>query len=293
MKMSLLPVPEEESFVMAIIGRRGSGKGHLCLDLLKHFYKGRFDFIVWISPTFQMQTMCLNIEDSTGVCVFSEWRPEILHSLFYYMGLRNSGEREGREKEQCLLILDDVGLQGKKGRLSDQLDQIAFTSRHYGVSLIEMTQRITSLSTSVRSQLDALIMFREENPLERMNLWKNFGFGNEEDESETEKEMKRKFFRTINSKTREKYGVVGIRNLGGHFHFFDLNGQEEEEEESKDEQSPSRTHFRSRKQPRSSRGSRNRVQGVRDWTRYQHDLRRLSAHSGSSSSGSTSALFSR
>ena len=134
-----------------------------------------------------------------------------------------------QEKEQCLLILDDVGLQAKKGRLSDQLDQIAFTSRHYGVSLIEMTQRITSLSTSVRSQLDALIMFREENPLERQNLFRNFGFG----------ENKKEWFRVVDNKTAEKYSVIGIRNDAGHFRFFDLNGSQQEEEEKKNVQAPS------------------------------------------------------
>lgn len=119
-------------------------------------------------------------------------------------------------------VLVDSGRRGfaKKGRLSDQLDQIAFTSRHYGVSLIEMTQRITSLSTSVRSQLDALIMFREENPLERQNLFRNFGFG----------ENKKEWFRVVDNKTAEKYSVIGIRNDAGHFRFFDLNGSQQEEE---------------------------------------------------------------
>ena len=251
--MSFLPVCTEQPFVMAIIGRRGSGKGHLCIDLLKHFYKGMFDFIVWISPTFQLQAMTLNLEDHTGVVVFSQWRPKIITSLYQYMYSRNSGDREGREKEHCLLILDDVGLQAKKGKLSDQLDQIAFTSRHYGVSLIEMTQRITSLSTSVRSQLDALIMFREENPLERQNLYRNFGFG----------ENKKDWFRIIDSKTEEKFSVIGIRNFAGHFVFFDLNGDHVE--------TPSLRSGTTR----ASAPSDHRVQRVRDRERYQDDLRRL------------------
>src|SRR6185503_1624616 len=102
--MSLLPVPNEEPFVMAIIGRRGSGKGHLCLDMLKHFYRGMFDFIIWISPTFQLQAMTLNLEDNTGIVVFTEWRPEIIISLYQYLDSRNKGDRQGRSKEHCLLI---------------------------------------------------------------------------------------------------------------------------------------------------------------------------------------------
>src|SRR3954469_11035449 len=157
--MSLLPWPDEEPFILACVGRRGSGKSHLTLDLIKYFYRGVFDFIVWISPTFLLQQMSLDIEDSTGIVVFSEWRPEIIMALFAYMSDRNKGEREGRQrKEQCLLVLDDVGLLGKKGKLSDQLDNIAFVSRHYGISTIEIAQRLTLLTTSVRSQLDALLL---------------------------------------------------------------------------------------------------------------------------------------
>src|SRR3954469_25854104 len=98
------------------------------------------------------------MEDSTGIVVFSEWRQELIMALFAYSD-RNKGEREGRQrKEQCLLVLDDVGLLGKRGKLSDQLDNIAFVSRHYGISTIEIAQRLTLLTTSVRSQLDALLL---------------------------------------------------------------------------------------------------------------------------------------
>lgn len=214
--MSCLPVASDQPFIMAIIGRRGSGKGYLCLDLLKHFYKGHFSFIVWISPTFHLQSMTLNLEDSTGIVVFTQARPEIINSLFQYMASRNSGDREGREKEQCLLILDDVGLDSRKGHLSDQLDRIAFISRHYGVSLIEIAQRITLLTPSVRSQLDCLLMFREQNPLERLNLYRSFGFG----------ESKKEFFKYFDEHTEEKYAVVGIKNDAGKFVFFHLNGGE-------------------------------------------------------------------
>lgn len=240
--MSCLPVASDQPFIMAIIGRRGSGKGFLCLDLLKHFYKGHFSFIIWISPTFHLQSMTLNLEDSTGIVVFTQARPEIINSLFQYMNSRNTGDREGREKEQCLLILDDVGLDSRKGHLSEQLDRIAFISRHFGVSLIEIAQRITLLTPSVRSQLDCLLMFREQNPLERQNLYRSFGFG----------ENKKEFFRYFDEHTEEKYAVVGIKNDAGKFVFFNLNGGES-----------SGTPFTcSRKQSRSSHTSDSRIQRI-------------------------------
>ena len=209
-----LPVCDEQPYCMAIIGRRGSGKGVACLELLKYFYKGHFDLIVWISPTFQLQQMTLDIPDHTGVIVFPEWRPEIISALYAYMSSRNEGDRQGRPKEQCLLVLDDVGLLAKKGRLSEQLDNIAFTSRHYGISTIEMAQRISLLTTSMRSQLDCLLLFKEQNPQEKVNLFRSFGFCD-----------RKTFFETLDKHTEEKYSYVGIKNDGGRLYFFDLNGQ--------------------------------------------------------------------
>jgi hypothetical protein len=270
--MSLLPYPSDDyPILMPIIGRRGSGKGHLCIDLLKHYYKGFFDFVVWISPTFMLQSMCLNIEDQTGIVVFTEWKFEVIQSLFSYMYQRNFGNRQDRPLEHCLLILDDVGLAAKKGGLADQLDTVALIARHYKISLIIMTQRSTLLTTNMRSQMDAIIMFREENPRERINIYASFGFW--------DKERKKEWFDVIDRNTSEKYSAIGIRNDGGHFSFFDINGETD-----------LGTTAARREQPRSSHSGNRGLQGLRDSKRYQDDLRRLSAASSSSQPTPTPTL---
>ena len=274
-----LPRCEDQPFVMAIIGRRGSGKGYACIELLKYFYRGSFDFVVWVSPTFQLQEMCLDILDHTGILVFSEWRPEIITSLYQYMNERNQGDRQGRPKEHCLLILDDVGLLAKRGRLSEQLDNIAFTSRHYGISTIEIAQRITLLTTSVRSQLDALLMFQEQNPQERINMYKSFGFCD-----------KKLFNKIFDQHTEEEYSYIGIRNKAGRLYYFTLDG---EIPIPKDNQS--RTSRTSDRTTRTSDSRDRGLPGIRDSERYQEDLRRLTT-SGTSSTTSTtfpSRKFSR
>jgi A32 protein len=233
----------------------GSGKSHYALDLIKHFYKGSYHFIIFISPTFQLQDIYLNIEDSTGVIVFSEWRPEIIIALFQYLNDRNKGDREGRDKEQCLLVLDDVGLLAKKGKLSEQLDNIAFISRNYGISVIEIAQRITLLTTSMRSQLDALFLFREQNPQERSNLFRSFGFCD-----------KKTFFDILDTYTEEKYAFIGIRNLAGKLCFFTLDG----------EIRPTSTDRRAfRGQPRTNLARYHHHQSLRNSSGYSDDLERL------------------
>lgn len=252
-----LPRCEEEAFVMAVIGRRGSGKGYAVIELLKYFYKGSFDLIIWISPTFQLQEMCLNIPDHTGLIVFTEWRPEIIDALYIYMGQRklmHLADPTNVPKERCLLILDDVGMLGKKGKLSDQLDRIAFNSRHYNISLIEMVQRSTLISTSVRAQVDCLLYFAEQNPQERINILRSFGMCD-----------KNTFFEIFDRYTEEKYSYVGIRNDGGRLYFFDLDGKI----------TTPRTNRTLPERTRSSGSSDSGIQRVRDSERYSADLRRL------------------
>ena len=268
--MSLLPFPhgrDGQPFVLCCIGRRGSGKSKLCLDLLRYFYNDSFDFIIWISPTFMLQASGQEFSNEMAqrLIVFSEWRPEIITALFSYMSSRNLNKKK-EDKEHCLLVLDDVGLMGKKGKLSDQLDDIAFISRNYQISMIEIAQRITLVTTSVRSQLDALLLFREQNPQERANLFRSFGFCD-----------RKTFFDTIDYNTEEKYSWIGIRNLAGTLLFFDLNG------EIHDSTRGHRGRVRDiRTSDRSTRGSTrsgnpwdHSSEGVRDWQGYQNDLRRL------------------
>jgi hypothetical protein len=215
--MSFLPTPEDTggAFAMAIVGRRGGGKTHLCCELLKYFYRGMFDLIIWVSPTFELQEITKEFNGAVGLIVFPEWRTEIIEALFAYMFDRNSkAQQEGKSKERALLILDDVGALARKGKLSEQLDNVAFVSRNYGVSVIEIAQRPTLMTTSMSSQLDAILIFREQNPQERMNLQRRLGFGD-----------KRAFHDTIDRYTNEKYSFIGIRNLSGRLHFFTLDGE--------------------------------------------------------------------
>lgn len=214
-----LPDPSDQAFMLAIVGRRNSGKTHKLTTLLVSHYKDKFDLIIWVSPTFGLQqekTMKL-IDNFSGFIVFNEWRPAIIESLYAYMESRNTGDalkERGGQKERALLILDDIGTLGKKGKLSEQLDNLAFVSRNYQVSIAELGQRMTLLSTAVRSQLDCLILFREQNPQELRNLYAAFGFG-----------KKTEFLEIIEEHTREKYSTIGIKNTAGTLHFFDNHGQ--------------------------------------------------------------------
>lgn len=180
---------------------------------MKYLYKGEFDLIVWVSPTFQLQQMTFDLPNGTGLVIIPEFRLEVITCLFQFMGSINLGKLE-HEKKRALLIFDDIGVLGRKNKFADQLDKVACVARHYGISFLECTQRPTLLSPGLRSQMDCLLLFAEQNPQERTNLARSFGFGNTKE-----------WLATFDEHTSEPFSFIGIRNIYGKNVFFDFNGE--------------------------------------------------------------------
>ena len=111
------------------------------------------------------------------------------------------------------MIFDDIGSLGKQGKLADQMSTLAFVVRHRLVSIIELAQRITLLSTGFGSQADFAIFFAEQNPNERVNMLKRTGFGE-----------KSQFWEIFDRETNELRSWIGIRNIGGRNVFFNQHG---------------------------------------------------------------------
>ena len=71
----------DDPFVGVIVGRKGSGKTSLLLDLLKTVWKKTFNLIVIVSPTFSLQSLSSEISDGRGIVIISEFRPCIIQEL--------------------------------------------------------------------------------------------------------------------------------------------------------------------------------------------------------------------
>jgi hypothetical protein len=187
-----------DAFVMGIVGNIGSGKTYLTEQLIK-MWKFKFDIIVWISPTYWMQEH-KGITNGQGIVVFDKLNIENLRMLIEHQASRNA-KLEGKKKERMLLILDDNGTQTRKLlKEGGELDQMICRIRHYKVNIIQLAQRYTQLSPTLRSQAKFLILFAESNPQERRNLWSYHGFLDQ-----------RIFLDTIDKKTKGKYNWIGIK----------------------------------------------------------------------------------
>jgi hypothetical protein len=191
-----------DSFVMGIVGNIGSGKTYLTEQLIK-LWKFKFDVIVWISPTYAMQSH-KEIKDGQGIVVFDKFTVEILKYITDHQEARNAkraAENPPRGKERMLLILDDNGAATRKLlKEGGAFDEVIIQCRHRQINIIQLAQRYMQLSPTLRSNAKFLLLFAESNPQERRNLYSYHGFND-----------RRSFLETIDKKTREKYNWIGVK----------------------------------------------------------------------------------
>ena len=146
-----------QSFVGAIVGARRSGKTSLALDLLVSAWRYRFDMIIIISRTLPLQQDVWRKLAGTGVLLCEKLDMELIRKLQEFM--KDFGE--GRE---VLLICDDIGKIANflarrvmaKG-VEDELTYLAYASRHYGISLLYLSQDVTQMSAGYRKNFDFVI----------------------------------------------------------------------------------------------------------------------------------------
>lgn len=203
-----------DNYIMGIVGNIGSGKTFLTNQLIQ-MWKYKFDIIVWISPTYELQDNSL-VRDKTGIVVFDRFSVENLNIIKQHQEARNLERRQQDPPgppSHMLLILDDNGNQTRKLLQGGVMDDILIKSRHFKINTIQLAQRYTQLSPALRCNAKYLIMFAEHNPQERINLYRFHGFGNRRD-----------FFRILDEKTKEKYSWIGLKAHPGHYQFFTTDG---------------------------------------------------------------------
>ena len=154
-------------FVQTIVAPRNSGKTYLLINLLiqDKYYRNKFDKVYIISPTFYLDPKwdCISIPDKQ---IFTEFDEYSLESII----------ENKKIEEQILLILDDaIAEDGFK--TSQILNKIAIRGRHMKVSMICISQKVCSISTTIRSQTDSMIVFKSRSSNEVESLYKDNNIG--------------------------------------------------------------------------------------------------------------------
>jgi len=201
-----------DNYVAAIVGNIGSGKTHLVMKLIQ-MWKWKFDVIVIISPTYSLQEAG-SIRDNTGIIIFDRFSVTNLELIKEHQEARNRQRLEsGEPPSHMLLILDDNGMQTRKALQGGAMDDIIIRCRHFKINIVQLSQRYGQLSTTLRSNAMFLILFAENNPQERRNLYTFHGYGKRSD-----------FLATIDHHTRERYSWIGLKCFPDGYRFFTHEG---------------------------------------------------------------------
>jgi len=157
------------------IGKRGSSKTTLELNLLKNHYKRFFDKIYLFSSTGKkdpkMDKLIKELESSNQF--FEEVNDDDLIRVMDEIEESNKIIMDKDETPHNLIIFDDViHSLDKSTRKNSPFNKLITGNRHYKVCIHVISQKYNMLSTLLRSNADLIAFFRSENTNE-INALKN------------------------------------------------------------------------------------------------------------------------
>lgn len=186
----------KDNFVLYISAPRGSGKTFLLVNLLisEQFYANRFDKVYIVSPSYYHDRNFESVRDSL---------PESQISTVYSDDWITKQIKKKKDDERILFIVDDCITEAKfkNPKATSILNTIAVNGRHMNVSLIITSQKITGISTYIRSQADGIITFALRTEAEIKALYDDNSIGG----------LSYSEFKALYSHaTNEKYGFLYI-----------------------------------------------------------------------------------
>ena len=155
---------ERKPFYMLVIGSTGSGKTRFLQEFLEKNYKGHFNSIFLVCPTFFKNETWLDwrYKDDPKFyplpCAFRDVED-------YLRPCVEAGREYGsaRDGNKNLLVLDDVASCDAVKKRTGALVESAFSSRHDGLSVVVISQQCTSIAKPFRENSSHLIFFNTSN----------------------------------------------------------------------------------------------------------------------------------
>ena len=144
--------PSKLPFNALIVGPTNSGKSRFVADQIYGPFRGKFDYIVLICPTFSHNKTYHRIgENDPRMFVIICAQHEVKNWLKFVSRFF--------EGTNTVIILDDCAAsKDVKGR-TGELVNLGFSARHTGISVWVLTQKITSITASFRENVAAIVLF--------------------------------------------------------------------------------------------------------------------------------------
>jgi len=144
--------PRNIPFDALIVGPTNSGKMQFFVDQLFGPFRGKFDYIVLICPTFAYNRTLSRLAERDprfNPIICEQHHVEIwlkIASLFF-------------EGTNTLIVLDDCAAsKDVKGR-TGELVKLGFSARHSGISVWVLTQQHSSIAKPFRENVAAIVLF--------------------------------------------------------------------------------------------------------------------------------------
>jgi hypothetical protein len=154
------PFINESSFFMIVVGKPKSGKTTFVFNMLinKEIYKKVFKNILYVCPENSRNSVDSNpLSDLDPNHLFDFLSKEVKEQIEY----NKDKYKETPEKHyQQLLLIDDCTAFLKDKHNVLMLNDLVMNRRHNALSIILLTQYVTSIPPAVRSQYNAIVIFK-------------------------------------------------------------------------------------------------------------------------------------
>ena len=153
---------------MLIVGMTACGKTHYLLKMLEENFKGHFDYVFFVCPTF--------LENKT----YLEWKPLGDKDVFAIPCDHDDVELylenivKFAKGTNSLIVLDDCASSQTVKNRTSELVKLAFHGRHIGLSTIVITQQLTSIAKPYRMNVSKVVFFYTARKDDRKDIFENY-----------------------------------------------------------------------------------------------------------------------
>jgi len=144
--------PQNLPFNALIVGPTNSGKTRFLVNQLCSTYRGKFDYVVLICPTFAYNRTLYRFAERdprTYVIICEQ------HHVEFFLKLASFSF----EGTKTLIVLGDCAAsKDVKGR-TGELVKLGFSARHSGISVWVLTQQLSSIAKPFCENVAAIVLF--------------------------------------------------------------------------------------------------------------------------------------
>ena len=162
--------PDNIPFNTLIVGPTNSGKTHFLVNQLCGPFRGNFDYIVLICPTFAHNRTLYQFAGRDPwvyviICEQHHVENWLKAASFYFKG------------NNTLIVLDDCASSKDVKDRTGELVKLAFSARHVGISVWVLAQQLSSIAKPFRENLAAIVLFYTPSSKTTKAIFEEYGGG--------------------------------------------------------------------------------------------------------------------